>query len=415
MEEHDHLMKMEQVKSKRMQAVASAQNARDAKTRQFVDNKAVADLIKEEGELIGQQRVLEKEKDVIINRQLVKEIKEVEEKAPRKAEAKVFRERQQVRKTQKEELQEAWEKKIKEDEVEQARKMDKIRQLRTHIVHKPEVKVFDPTTSAGLGLLDEMSLVEMEERLKINQVREKNEEIEKRRHIVAERSIKQAQLAQRISNIKRIREAAKTSNMEARQQKKLNEKLKAEREEQALRIKEVALAEQLMHEREERKKEMGTLMDEEERRKKNQMFQGAATHQVEETHYDQLLLGREREARMRKEKAQSAALIYEQTKITARKVVEKETRTKVAAKKKLYKAKDDEIKEKRADLLTKQKSEVANKKYAFAVTRQKEKEIKAMTVDRNVYAQSINDMSLTLAKTHAARQSKKNVVAMLTE
>ncbi|GMH99250.1 hypothetical protein TrST_g2788 [Triparma strigata] len=415
MEEHDHLMKMEQVKSKRMQAVASAQNARDAKTRQFVDNKAVADLIKEEGELIGQQRVLEKEKDVIINRQLVKEIKEVEEKAPRKAEAKVFRERQQVRKTQKEELQEAWEKKLKEDEEEQARKMDKIRQLRTHIVHKPEVKVFDPTTSAGLGLLDEMSLVEMEERLKINQVREKNEEIEKRRHIVAERSIKQAQLAQRISNIKRIREAAKTSNMEARQQKKLNEKLKAEREEQALRIKEVALAEQLMHEREERKKEMGTLMDEEERRKKNQMFQGAATHQVEETHYDQLLLGREREARMRKEKAQSAALIYEQTKITARKVIEKETRTKVAAKKKLYKAKDDEIKEKRADLLTKQKSEVANKKYAFAVTRQKEKEIKAMTVDRNVYAQSINDMSLTLAKTHAARQSKKNVVAMLTE
>ena len=166
MEEHDHLMKMEQVKSKRMQAVASAQNARDAKTRQFVDNKAVADLIKEEGELIGQQRVLEKEKDVIINRQLVKEIKEVEEKAPRKAEAKVFRERQQVRKTQKEELQEAWEKKIKEDEVEQARKMDKIRQLGTHIVHKPEVKVFDTKTSAGLGLLDEMSLVEMKEGLK---------------------------------------------------------------------------------------------------------------------------------------------------------------------------------------------------------------------------------------------------------
>ncbi|GMH93686.1 hypothetical protein TL16_g12696 [Triparma laevis f. inornata] len=413
MEEHDHLMKMEQVKSKRMQAVASAQNAKDAKYRQFVDNKAVADLIKEEGGLIGQQRVLEKEKDVVINRQLVKEIKEVEEKAPRKAEAKVFRERQQVRKTQKEELHEAWEKKLQEDEVEQRRKMDKIMQLRTHIVHKPEVKVFDPTTCAGLGLLDEMSLVEMEERLKINQTREKNEEMEKRRAIIAERSIKQAQLSQRINNIKRIREAAKTSNMEARQQKKMNEKLKAEREEQALRVKEVALAAKLMEEREERKMEMGSLMDEEERRKKNQMFQGAATHQVEETHYDQLLLGREREAKQRKERAQSAALVYEQTKVVARNVVEKETRTKVAAKKKLYKQKDDEIKEKRQDLLLKNKAEVATKKYKFAVTRQKEKEIKAMTVDRNVYAQTINDMSLTLAKTHEARRSKNNVANFL--
>ena len=56
---------------------------------------------------------------------------------------------------------------MQEDEKDHEQKMDRIRQLRTHIVHKPEVKVFDPTTSAGLGLLDEMSLVEMEERLEI--------------------------------------------------------------------------------------------------------------------------------------------------------------------------------------------------------------------------------------------------------
>lgn len=78
-----------------------------------------------------------------------------------------------------------------------------------------------------------------------------------------------------------------------------------------------------MEEREERKQKMIDLLDEEERRKKNQQFQGAATHQVEETHFDQLLLGNERAAKMRQEKAQSAAFVYEKTKITARKVVEK--------------------------------------------------------------------------------------------
>ncbi len=420
MEEHDHKMKMEQVKLKRLQAVQSGENARDALERQYLDNKAIAELIKEEAELMSEQRKVEKEADLQVNRQLVKEIREVEEKAPRKAEAAVFRERQTVRKEQKTELQAAWEKKLQEDDVEQARKKDKIRQLRTHIVHKPEVKVFDPTTSAGLGLLDEMSLVEMEERLQIRRQREPQEEIETRRAIVAERALKQQQLADRIANIKRIREAAKDSNRDARVRKKEAEARKKQAEEEARNVAQKELAEKLERDRDARKKEMQDLMDEEERRRKNQMFQGAAKHHVEETHYDQLLLGAEREAKQRQETAQAAASIYEKTKATARKVVEKEARQRKAAKAKLYAAKDAEIKEARKDLLTKQKAEVAQKKYHFAQTRMKEKEIKAKLIDRNVYAQSINDMSLTLAKTHSTRMkktaldSKRNVVSMLT-
>jgi len=101
--------------------------------------------------------------------------------------------------------------------------MDRIRQLRTHTVHKPEVKVFDPTTSAGLGLLNEMSLVEMEERLEINKNREETVVNEKRQAIVTNRAKKQEQLAQRISNIQRIREAARDSNRSARVQQKQKE------------------------------------------------------------------------------------------------------------------------------------------------------------------------------------------------
>lgn len=303
---------------------------------------------------------------------------------------------------------------MQEDEKDHEQKMDRIRQLRTHIVHKPEVKVFDPTTSAGLGLLDEMSLVEMEERLEINKVREKAEEIEKRKAIVAERTLKQAQLSQRIENIKRIREAAKESNREARIQKKERERKMKEVESQKLEVNQMALKDKLMGHREARKKEMGDLMEEEQRRKKNQMFQGAATHQVEETHYDQLLLGAERQTRIRQERAQKASAIYEQTKVTARKVVEKEARQRKIEKAKLYKAKEQEMKEKRLDLVEKQKADVATKKYNFSQTRMKEKEIKAKMIDRNVYAQSINDMSLTLAKTAQARRTKNNVVALLT-
>lgn len=149
MEKHDDLMKLEQVKLKRMQAVASSQNARDALERQFLDNKAVAELIKEESELMGEQRELENDARALVCRQLVKEVREVESKAPRKAESKVLKERQQIRQAQRKELSAAWEEKLAEDAVEKERKMDRIRQLRTHTVHKPEVSVFSSLATAG--------------------------------------------------------------------------------------------------------------------------------------------------------------------------------------------------------------------------------------------------------------------------
>jgi len=64
----------------------------------------------------------------------------------------------------------------------------------------------------------------------------------------------------------------------------------------------------------------------------------------------------------------------------------------------------------------KNKAEVAAKKFQFSKSRMKEKEIKAKLIDRNVYAQSINEMSLTLAKTAKmkAATSKSSVVSMLT-
>jgi len=149
MEKHDDLMKLEQVKLKRMQAVASSQNARDALERQFLDNKAVAELIKEESELMGEQRELENDARALVCRQLVKEVREVESKAPRKAESKVLKERQQIRQAQRKELSAAWEEKLAEDAVEKERKMDRIRQLRTHTVHKPEVSVFSKPCHCG--------------------------------------------------------------------------------------------------------------------------------------------------------------------------------------------------------------------------------------------------------------------------
>ena len=133
-------------------------------------------------------------------------------------------------------------------------------------------------------------------------------------------------------------------------------------------------------------------------------------------HYDQLLLGSERAAKIRLERAKKEQKTYEKTKQVARKVVEERAKKIQRDKKRLYAAKDLEIEDKRADLLVKNKAEVAAKKFQFSKTRMKENEIKAKRIDRNPYAQTINDMSLTLATTakEKAMTSKNSVISMLT-
>ncbi len=58
-------------------------------------------------------------------------------------------------------------------------------------------QVFDPTESAGLGLLNEMSLVETKVRLEANERRRAEAEAAKRREILLQRAEREADLRER--------------------------------------------------------------------------------------------------------------------------------------------------------------------------------------------------------------------------
>lgn len=58
-------------------------------------------------------------------------------------------------------------------------------------------KVFDPTESAGLGLLNEMSLVETKARLETNERRRAETEANRRKEILMARAEKEADLRER--------------------------------------------------------------------------------------------------------------------------------------------------------------------------------------------------------------------------
>ena len=402
MKTKDLAIRKEQVERTRHLARQADVNAALAMEKQRDDNARLADAIKTEGRAMGKQRKLETELKEMVNRQLVREVAHVRDRAPREAEQKVVAARKVRRAAVQAEIDELLALKVVEDQKVQAEKDERVKQLRAmHHVHKHDPKVFDPTESAGIGLLDEMSLVEMHERHAINKVMDAEAVVRKRDAIQAGKHDKQTDIARRLANIKRVREAARTANQEARERAQAQEVMKVAREKKLREGAMVVLSGELAERRDKRRAEVQALIEEEERRQNANKFLGAGTHQVEEMHFEQLLKGAEREARVRQTVAQDATRVYEATKVRERVIVQEHQARGQAAKRRLYASKAEEIEKARVEVTVVQKEEIAAKKEKFLTQRERQKRVKERVIHHNPYAESINQMSITTAKAHA--------------
>ena len=71
---------------------------------------------------------------------------------------------------------------------------------------RKRVKALDPTYTPQIGLLEEMSLAELRERLRMNEEAEAEKEKLKRASIVTAKQEREADLARRVSNLSAMRE-----------------------------------------------------------------------------------------------------------------------------------------------------------------------------------------------------------------
>ena len=315
MREKDDAKRRQQVERRRLEMVASQKEAVEAAERRRMENKLLADAMKAEGEVMLLTAEAEKEAHLEACKTLVEEVKAVRQTAPREAQARVFEEKVRRREQLTKEKAEAWAKFEEEKRIEQERKDDLIRQIRAlERVPKQRVKMFDPTESSGVGLLEEMSLVELKERLELNKARYEEEEEERRRLILRRKREKEVDLRARVKNISRIRNAASAANREARARRKKAEadKLEAERQERARGNLEVA--NRIIAKKRARRKEEEQLAAEAERIAKQRMFLGAAKAAIEERHFEQQMLGAERQVMKRQADAQQAAKTVEEIK-----------------------------------------------------------------------------------------------------
>ncbi|CAM9528974.1 unnamed protein product [Choristocarpus tenellus] len=195
MRKKDTALRKEQVDHKRTYAKASQQAARDAMKMQRYNNFEIAAAIKEEKGAMTEQREAEEDLAILMNQRLVKEVAGVRETAPREAVLRLLDDKKANKIALCQEMEEARNKREREATEEAQARKESVAKLKEHEVH--ENHVFDPTESAGLGLLGEMSLAETKLRLRMNWRREASLEAEKRGNIIKERQEKERDLQSR--------------------------------------------------------------------------------------------------------------------------------------------------------------------------------------------------------------------------
>jgi hypothetical protein len=392
MKERDDQVKLEQVALRREESKQSAEEAKAAVMKQREDNKTVAEVMKAQAAEIAKRRQLEMDIAMMQNQVTAQVISAEIEANLKMVKEKVVKERVENGKKLREQLEAARLIKEEEDKKEEERRADRIRQLRAlDQVPKPQVVVFDPTQVAGVGVLDEMSYLEMKERLAFERARAEEAEIRKRSDIIETKQKRSADLESRAQSIQRARaikaEAAK-EQIQRRQEREIRE---AEMKEKARAVAAQVLDRDITEKRELKRSEVAALKAEEERVRRQQQYLGVAAGLVEETRAQQQQLGLERETRVAQVKAKEEAILTEMSlkmdKTNRALVKKKEAAEKIVQ----MKIKEQEAAYERAVSVAKIKASILNKKVLVREGRDQHERTARVIGLHNPYAASMNE------------------------
>ena len=413
MRERDHIIKLENVANRREQAKQGAEEAALAIIKQREDNTAVAILMREQADVIVRKKELEAEIERIERRRTAQRIAEVRDTQPRIAVDKVVTDRVENGKKTREELEALRVAKEREDQVQEDVRADKIRQLRAvNTVHKAKISVFDPTKTAGLPLLGEMSYMEMKERLASEKARAEVAELNKRADIIEAKLKKARELEHRTLTVLRARQVKCDANKiyyaERREAEAKNKEDVEKKRETAAKI----LEADLRHHREAQKRAAETLKAEQERVSRQQQYLGAAAGLVQETLERELLMAKERQIADKQSRTKNEAVRLEEAAKKDRDNFWNLRKAQKAAQVAEAKERDEVVLEDSKDAVRKIKAEVMRKK-ALANTSRAQHEVTAkVKADFNPYAMAITAEGLEKSRMHRAKADSARLHAV---
>ncbi len=383
-EKIDEEKKLERVEMLRLEMEASHKRAHESKERNLAKKKLITKAMK--AELHHALKKNEKEAEEIVkrNRRMAKEIAKVRDTKPQIAVRKIKEENQRKREAIKLDIADRIARKEKEDLIEQERRNDLIRQIRAiERVPKLRAKHFDPTESSGIGLLEEMSLVELRERLRMVHARDEEEVVEKRQKIMRVKQANEKKLKARIENIKRVR---KLASKEARIQRKQYLRHEAEKKQREKEISDAAMKKvvyKIEAKRAAIEKEINDLAEAEAKVAKQRMFLGAAASMVEEQKFESLLKGKARKANALQSEKKIEQVVWERT-------MAGETKQRISNVRKNAREQVEKDELEKRDL-TRRKKEIAEREYVEMQDKKAlTKNVRAWEKTHSAYLRTIN-------------------------
>eukprot|EP00750_Incisomonas_marina_P021669 INCI462.1.p1 GENE.INCI462.1~~INCI462.1.p1 ORF type:complete len:694 (+),score=177.81 INCI462.1:472-2553(+) len=321
MERDDELAKLARVDELREDMKASAQRAADAMEKETQMKRDSAVQHREEATIRAEKLAEELEEERRKKAELAAAVKEVQFEAPKRAAEALLAEKVKKTEEQREELAEKRRLRALEDEAELQIRNDLIRQIRA-LERAPKnefyVRTFDPTESSGIGLLNEMSLVELQERLRLNKIHEQEKEEAAREKYRQQKVEKAAELRRKMENVSEIRAYAKKANAERRVRSAMTAEEQAKQQAQEAEARNKTLVSRLRGMRTRRQREQDKLDAECEAVAKARLLLGAGRDQMERKFHRDKQDGLEREARLRQQLAKHDQSLHEQKKTAAR-------------------------------------------------------------------------------------------------
>lgn len=405
-------VRLDQIARTRILAKASAEEAAQAKASKLLDKRQLVEKAEEESRAMQEQRRLESEMTLLKNRHQMQEVRDVRDTAPKKAIEKVIQTRNELRNEVRSDLAARLTAKREEEERRAAELAENVKRVRADVSKPKEyVSAYDPSESAGLGLLDEMSLVEMQARLKVNKVRKEESCEKKRAEIVSTKISQRERIAGKVEAIKQNREAEATKSRQHREQQAAQEaalKEHARKTEEQLLLR---LVDDLATKRAEISDRRRQLVEEEERQAKRSLFVGVGETQREQRNASELLKGAERMAREQQASSIIATAVYNATRAKQRAQQHLNRTHSAQTQKRIDAARADAVEEARRDMAHTQKDEFAEKKRMYQTEKARHRARMAEITDP--YVSHMNEVSIARAKKHHDKLRRQAAAASL--
>jgi hypothetical protein len=301
MRKKDQLEELQRIEQRKIEMKMAREDAIEAKEALLAKNKHQALVQKEKAKLAMDILAGEEVQDLQSKRMLVEDVRD-ERDNPRLAEAEVQKARRAYAEELRKQKEVDLERVAKEKAYEMGKKKDLIRQIRAlERVSVVRPIAFDPSEPPRHGVLEEMSLVELRERLSMEKARRAREVEVKRLNIIEEKNLKVRDIAGRADQCSRIREMAREES-EIRREKNLKQREEEEKGRQAVREKSVLAAqEKIAAKKRERRQEETRLRREEKEISVKRQFLHANAEMVEIKAYEEQQKGLDREAKTRQE------------------------------------------------------------------------------------------------------------------